>query len=133
LNWQVILQELEFRTSRSAGPGGQHVNKTESRVEVLLAISASQGLTEEEKDLISKKLASRINAEGILGIASQKFRSQGANKEDTIIRLQALLVKALTVKAKRVKTSPSHQSIEDRLKDKKIQGERKANRKRIVP
>lgn len=133
MNWQVLLQELEFRTSRSAGPGGQHVNKTESRVEVLLAIPGSQGLTDEEKDLIIQKLASRINAEGILSIASQKFKSQGANKDDAITRLQDLLVKSLTVKAKRVKTSPSRQAVENRLQDKKMQAERKANRRKIVP
>lgn len=133
MNWPIILQELEYRTSRSAGPGGQHVNKTESRVEVLLAIPASKGLTQEEKELISLKLAARINAEGIVSLASQKFRSQLSNKEDATNRLQILLVKALTIKAKRVKTSPSRQAVEDRLQDKKIRSERKANRKKILP
>ncbi len=130
MNWDIISKELTFRTSRSSGAGGQHVNKTETKVEVLLDIRASAGLSEEEKEIVINRLQSRISDEGLLRVTSQASRSQQTNKELAIERLEALLIKALTPNVKRIKTAPSRQSIEDRLTLKKQQAEKKELRRK---
>ena len=130
MDWEKILTELEFRTSRSSGAGGQHVNKTETKVEVLFYVNASNGLSQEEKDLVIVKLANRINDEGVFSVSSQKSRSQFDNKENSIEKLQQLLIKALTPVAKRIRTKPSKMSVEERLAEKKLQAEKKEGRKK---
>lgn len=130
MNWDTILSELNFRTSRSSGAGGQHVNKTETKVEVLFEVNTSQGLSDEEKQTINAKMASRINDEGILVMSSQKSRSQFSNKEDVIERLRLQIEKALTPKVKRKRTKPSQESIEDRLTQKKMNAEKKTSRRK---
>jgi ribosome-associated protein len=130
LDWNIILNELSYRTSRSSGAGGQHVNKTETKVEVLFDVGASSGLSQEEKDLIFQKLGARISDEGLLAITSQKERSQLANKEHVIERLEAMLIKALTPPIKRIRTRPTKTSIEDRLQEKKKTSEKKELRRR---
>lgn len=130
MNWEKILNELTFRTSRSSGAGGQHVNKTETKVEALFDVKSSDGLTEEEKEIILVKVINRINDEGILSVTSQKSRSQLDNKENAIEKLQAILLKALTPVTKRIKTKPSKSSIEERLEEKKLQAEKKEGRKK---
>ena len=130
MNWNTILAELTFRTSRSSGAGGQHVNKTETKVEVLFNVNDSEGLAEEEKKMVHARLAARINDEGILIMSSQKSRSQFSNKEDVIERLRVLIEKALTPKVKRKRTKPSQESIEDRLTQKKMNAEKKTSRRK---
>jgi ribosome-associated protein len=130
MNWSTILTELTFRTSRSSGAGGQHVNKTETRVEVLLDVNASTGLNEEEKEMINNKLSARMNEAGILMMSSQKSRSQFSNKEDVIRRLQHQLEKALIPGVKRKKTRPTAESVEGRLTQKKIKSGKKESRRK---
>jgi len=130
LDWDIILSEVTFRTSRSSGAGGQHVNKTETKVDALFDVKSSSGLTEAEKGRVFEKLAARINDEGILSVTSQKARSQLANKEHALDRMESLLVKAVIPKVKRIRTKPTKQYIEERLKEKKVQSEKKARRKR---
>lgn len=130
MDWNVILSEVTYRTSRSSGAGGQHVNKTETKVEVLFDVDGSAGLNDEEKVLVFQKLGARINDAGVLGITSQKERSQLGNKEIVQDRLKALLEKALEPKIKRVRTKPTKQSVEDRLQEKKAQSEKKALRQK---
>ena len=130
MDWNIILKELSFRTSRSSGAGGQHVNKTETKVEVLFDVMASAGLNDDEKLLINTKLANRINEEGILAVNSQKSRSQLDNKDNAIEKLNHLLAKALTTVAKRIRTKPDKGAIEERLAEKKIQAEKKIARKK---
>jgi ribosome-associated protein len=130
LDWNVVLAELTYRTSRSSGAGGQHVNKTETKVEVLFDVNGSSGLNDEEKSLVYQKLGARINDAGILAITSQKERSQLANKEIVVDKLRSLLERALVPTVKRVKTRPTRQSVEDRLQEKKIQSEKKALRQK---
>jgi ribosome-associated protein len=120
MDWEKILTELDFRTSRSSGAGGQHVNKTETKVELLFDVHASNGMSQEEKELIFQKLTNRINQEGILSVTSQKSRSQLDNKENVIEKLQNLLLKALTPTTARKKTKPSKSSVEERLAEKEI-------------
>ena len=131
MNFTSLLPELSFRTSRSSGAGGQHVNKTETKVEVLLHIDNSNALTEEEKNRIKSKLSTRINDEGYFTLASQKSRSQSANKEDVIKRLEVLLEKALKPEVKRKKTKPSAEAKENRLLKKKQQAEKKEQRRKL--
>jgi len=130
MDWEKILTELDFRTSRSSGAGGQHVNKTETKVEVLFDIKTSAGLSEEEKELLLQKLPNKINEEGILSVTSQKSRSQFDNKENAIEKLQNLIMKALVPTTLRKKTKPSKTSVEERLAEKKIQAEKKETRKK---
>jgi len=130
MDWEKILTELDFRTSCSSGAGGQHVNKTETKVEVLFEVSKSQGLTDEEKDLIQSRLAAAISDDGILSVTSQKSRSQFSNKENAIEKLQAKLEKALIPVVKRRRTKPSKSSVEERLAEKKLQAEKKEARKK---
>ncbi len=128
--WETVKGELNFRTSRSSGAGGQHVNKTETKVEVLFDVNASAGLNEDEKKLVFEKTINRINDEGILSVTSQKSRSQLDNKENAIEKLQQILLKALTPVTKRIRTKPSKSSVEERLEEKKLQAEKKEARKK---
>lgn len=130
MNWEQILNEVTFRTSRSSGAGGQHVNKTETKVEVLFAARNSAGLSEEEKELVSEKLMSVTNSDGFISLSSQKTRSQLLNKEDVLEKLKAKIDKALIKPVKRKKTKPSKSSIEERLNEKKLTAEKKASRRK---
>ena len=130
MNWDTILTELTFRTSRSSGAGGQHVNKTETKVHVVFDLPNSKGLTDEEKVVLIKKLATSITDENLLIISSQKSRSQFSNKENAIEKLRLKLEKALVPKVKRIKTRPSKASMEERLLEKKRIAEKKEQRKR---
>lgn len=123
-------KEFVFITSRSSGKGGQHVNKTESKVELRFDISASEFLSEEEKSLLFEKTANKINSEGILQIVTQKERSQARNKEICIDKFYELLKKTLKKKKKRKKTKPSLSSILKRLESKKKHSEKKDRRKK---
>ncbi len=102
----IRLPELHFRTSRSGGPGGQNVNKLETRVELLFDVTSSS-LNPEQKGRVLAELGSRIDAEGILHLTSQASRSQWENKRHAIDRFVTLLRAALRVKKKRIKSSPT--------------------------
>ncbi len=130
MDWEKIVSELSYRTSRSSGAGGQHVNKTETKVELLWNVSESNGLTEDEKELISTKLIAIISDEGFLRISSQKHRSQLSNKEDVVEKLYARVIKALTLVVRRKRSKPSRASIEERLAEKKIRAEKKEARRK---
>jgi len=125
--------EMAFRTSRSSGAGGQHVNKTSTRVELLFNVWQSQLLEQREKELISKKLKNRISQEGILSIAAQNSRSQLKNREYAIKRFYTLLADALKVPKRRKPTKVPRGVKEKILKQKKRQGEKKQWRGRINP
>lgn len=122
--------EFRFQTSRSSGPGGQHVNKTESRVELFFNIDASTLLAPEEKERLQRKLKKRINADGELIIASEITRSQIRNKEDCIKKFFELIERALSVEKKRIATRPSLAARKKRLETKRLQSEKKQLRKK---
>jgi ribosome-associated protein len=126
-----FTNELVFKTSRSSGPGGQNVNKLNTKVELRLDIRNSAHLTDNEKELILNKLSNRINNEGILIIVSQSERTQLRNKENAIEKLYELIEEALTVQKERKKKKLSKTAKEKRLKEKKIVSERKNLRKDI--
>ncbi len=123
-----FTSEFDFVVSRSGGPGGQHVNRRDSKVELRFNVDKSLQLSEDEKDLIKQKLAHKINKEGVLQIVSQKERSQLKNKQICIEKFYELLEKALKKPKKRKKTKPSFQSILKRLEHKKQHSEKKARR-----
>ena len=111
--------EVSFTASRSGGPGGQNVNKVSSKVMLAFDVSGSSALSEEQKRIITAKLATRINKEGILQIVSQKTRSQELNRADVLMRFSDLLRRALTPQRPRVKTRVSGAAKRQRLEEKK--------------
>lgn len=117
------LSEIELRVSRSSGPGGQHANKAETRVEAVFDVEASAALTEHQKHRVV------VKAGPVLRAVSQDERSQLRNKELAIDRLVAKLVEALRVERKRVKTKPSRAAKERRLDEKKRRGATKRLRR----
>ena len=126
---QLVASELEFVTSRSSGPGGQNVNKVNTKVTLRWPVVASVILSSEERDTITQKLASRITLEGELVISAQDKRSQLQNKEAALAKLDELLTKAFVKKKKRKATKPSKGAAQKRIESKKRQGEKKKMRR----
>lgn len=126
---QIPLSALEFATSRGGGPGGQHVNKVETRVEVRLNIGQQTALREKTREILLERLGNRLDKEGNLRIVASTERSQYANKAAAIRRLEAMLNKTLTPVKKRVATKPSGAAKRRRLEKKKQQSEKKATRR----
>ena len=110
--------ELTFRATRSGGPGGQHVNTSSTRVELVWSVVDSPSLSDEQRVRICAKLANRISGEGVLLIASSEHRSQLQNKEAAVARFAELLRAALEVPKARKKTRPSRAAKEARLRSK---------------
>jgi ribosome-associated protein len=127
---ECLIREAVYRTSKSSGPGGQHVNKTESRVELLWSPTESVCLDEQQKNRISSRLGSRITENGLLILVSEKYRSQHRNKEEVTERFVTLITKSLIPIKKRHPSTPTRSSIEKRIKEKKIRGEIKKLRRR---
>jgi ribosome-associated protein len=121
--------ELSYRTSRSSGPGGQNVNKVETRVTVLFDVGASPTLSDEQKTKIRKRLATRIDKKDVLRVISQKHRSQGANRETARERLAILVADALEERRPRQRTREPAAAKRRRLEDKRRRGEVKRLRK----
>ncbi len=128
-----FASEFIFQMSRSGGPGGQHVNKVATKVELRFHVANSGVLTDEEKAVIQDKLASRITNEGYMQLICQAGRSQLANKETCVQKFYELLVQAFTRTKPRQATKPSRAARQQRLQSKKINAEKKATRLKIRP
>jgi len=126
----IPWDELNFTASRSSGPGGQHVNKTSTRIALLFDVPNSPSLTDAQKALISRKLANRMNRKGVLRIVSQSTRSQQANKERAVTRFAEILRAALARTKPRKKTKVSPEAKKRRLEAKKRRGAQKRERSR---
>ena len=125
LTASMLTKELTFSASRSGGPGGQNVNKVNTKVTLKFDVLHSEILNEEEKDLIAEKLASQLTKEGVLVLTAQDKRSQLENKEAVVLKLEKMLVKAFTKRKVRKASKPSMTAIQKRITKKKQQGEKK--------
>jgi len=125
-----LLNEVSFKAVRSGGKGGQNVNKVSTKVELSFDLNNSNFLSGEQKEVILKKLSSKISAEGILRLTADSERSQFSNKEIVSEKFLALIQKALTPKKKRVASKPSKASKEERLKLKKEKSQKKELRRK---
>ena len=126
---EIPASEIDAEYSRASGPGGQHVNKTETRVTLRLNIAESPSLPDTVRARLLEKLASRLTKTGELLISSDKHRERGRNMADAAERMQELLSQALVVPKKRKPTKPSRGAQERRLKDKRITSEKKKGRR----
>ena len=123
------FSELSFETSRSSGPGGQHVNKTESRVTLVFDIEASTTLDDEARRRIVDRCGSRISKQGELRLSAQSHRSQRANRDEVIERFATLLREALAPVEERKPTRPTPAAKRRRLDAKRKHSRRKALRR----
>jgi ribosome-associated protein len=129
-NVTIPQWELSFSFSPSGGPGGQHANRSSTRVTLFFDVANSPSLNDEQRARVKKRLASRIDQDGILQLSSQDSRSQHRNRQDVIERFQQLLAQALKRRPKRRKTRPSAAANERRLREKKRRGRLKRDRGR---
>ena len=116
---EIPDEELTFATSRSSGPGGQNVNKVNTRVTVLLDVDRSAALSDEQRELLRLRLGGRISRAGVLRVVSQRHRTQLANKDAAVERLAQLLRDALTEQPDRVPVKVPRAVKERRLEDKR--------------
>ena len=121
--------ELVVRATRASGPGGQHVNTSSTRIELLWNVGGSAVLTEEERELLVSKLGRRLDSEGWLRIVAATSRSQLRNRKMAEERLVTTVRKALHVATKRRPTKPTRASREERLRSKKMHSQKKAERR----
>ncbi|MGQ0816332.1 MAG: alternative ribosome rescue aminoacyl-tRNA hydrolase ArfB [Gemmatimonadota bacterium] len=129
----IPRSELTFRATRSGGPGGQHVNTSATRVELVWDVARSPSLTDEQRARILQKLAKRISEDGLLRLTSSGSRSQYQNREDVTERFARVIDQALHKPKPRKRTKPTRASKEARLKKKKRRSETKQRRGRIEP
>lgn len=127
----IPVSELDFRFSRSSGPGGQHAQKSSTRVELLFDVANSPSLTDDQRARIAKRLARYVDADGTLHLASQSERSQWRNRQEVIDRFSELLQGALQRRKKRKATRPTAASQERRIERKKHRGQKKKLRKPV--
>jgi ribosome-associated protein len=122
--------EIDVKATRSSGAGGQHVNKTSSRIEMTWSIRDSRVLTDEQRSLLMERLASRISTDGAIRIVASEMRSQKQNRERAEIRLAETIKRALTPRKKRKPTRRPRSADEARLASKKLQSKKKRDRRR---
>jgi ribosome-associated protein len=125
---RIPLSELQYRTSRSGGPGGQHVNTSSTRVEVSWDVASSPSLSPEQRTRLLQQLATRLDTEGQLRLVSSGTRSQLRNKEDVTDRLRSTVAAALVVRKKRKPTKPSRAAKAARLAAKRKRAATKRQR-----
>lgn len=128
VNHKDVTSELDFSASKSGGPGGQNVNKVNTKITLRFDVQQSPSLSEEEKEKVFDKLSSRISNEGVLIVTAQNKRTQLQNKEAAIEKFNQLMGRAFAKRKIRKATKPTKGSVQRRLKSKKIQSEKKKMR-----
>lgn len=126
---RIPLAEFEFRFARSSGPGGQNVNKVNSKALLRWPIVTSPSLPEAVRQRFRERFGNRITVDGDLLIASQRYRDQARNVDDCLEKLRMMLASAATPPVRRKRTKPSRASIERRLGAKRHQAEKKQSRR----
>lgn len=127
-NMFINEDELVFKVSRSSGPGGQNVNKVNTRVTLFFDVANCGSLSDWQKQRILTRLATRADKNGVLRVVSQKFRTQGANRRVAVERLQELLAGALKTRPIRKKTKVSYAAKQRRLEEKRQRSRLKQQR-----
>ncbi len=127
---QIPDDELQFTFARSSGPGGQNVNKVNSKVTLHWAVEASPSLPDDVRERFLGKYRSRINGAGEVVIHSQRYRDQGKNITDCLEKLRGLLLEVATPPKRRIATRPSRASKQRRIEEKKSRGQTKRLRKK---
>jgi ribosome-associated protein len=127
----IPLSELSFRFSRSSGPGGQHVQKSSTRVELLFDVANSPSLTDAQKARVQRRLSSHVDSLGVLHLISQSERSQWRNRQEALERFQTLMREALKRRKHRKATRPTAASRERRLRQKRRRSEIKRSRGKV--
>lgn len=129
MTFTVPDAELRFRATRAGGPGGQHVNTSSTRVEVVWDVAASPSLTDAQRERLLRKLSSRIDSRGRLRVAAGERRSQLQNRQAAQERLNTLVAEALRRRRPRKPTKPSKAAVERRLTEKRRRRQRKHERR----
>ena len=127
----IPLAELSFRYSKSSGPGGQHAQKSSTRVELLFDLLGSPSLSDAQRTKLLERLGGYVDSAGMLHLVSQSERSQRRNKQEVIARFQTMMRAALKRRKRRKASSPTAASKERRLKKKKQRGETKKLRRKV--
>ena len=125
---EIADGELAFTTSRSSGPGGQNVNKVNTRVTLLFDLEASTSLSAQQRELLRSRLPGRISKDGVLRVVSQRHRTQLANRDAAVERFAELVRTALTEEPVRVPVAPSGRAREKRLEAKRLRSRLKRER-----
>lgn len=125
----IPVSELDIRFSRSGGPGGQHVNKTSTQVELTFDLLNSPSIPQDDRAWLIEKLKHRLDSAGRLRLTSQDTRSQRQNKSIVLERFQELMKHALRRPKKRKPTKPSRAAVERRIESKKKRSETKSQRR----
>ena len=128
-SFAIPRAELQYRATRAGGPGGQHVNTSSTRIELLWDLPRSQAVTEEQRERLRAKLAARLDADGMVRVVASDRRSQQQNREAADERLVALVRHALHVPKRRKPTKPPKAAKERRLAEKRKRSERKRDRR----
>ena len=127
---EVLIKELTFKATRSSGPGGQHVNKVSTKIVLSFNLLASEGLNEDEKELLLKSLKTKLTKENILTLNCDESRSQHKNKEIAVNRFLQIINKGLIIQKPRKRTKVPRSAIKKRLNSKKKHSVLKVNRRK---